>query len=425
MNLLSSWFGKKITLRDAGFWSAFVGGGSYAGKAVSADSAMQIATVWACVRLTAQAVSTLPLGMHEKLPGGGRQAAPDHPLAEVIGESPNADMTGLEFWEAVIAWLCTYGNAYAEIVRSGERVTALNLLPSGRTAPDRDPETDALTYVHVDRGKREVLPPEKVLHIKGFGFGGDLGLSPVRFGVQTLGTAIAADETAGRTLGAGMMPSGMLNSESVLTPEQRKQLAEVMAKWAGSSNAGKLMILEGGLKFEKITLDPEVMQLLETRRFHVEEICRWFGVPPIIVGHAAQGQTMWGSGVEAILIQWLTTGLNPWLTRIERRIRKQLIAPAERARFYAEFNREGLLQADSAAKAAFLSAMTQNGLMTRNEGRAKLNLPNKPGGDGLTAQTNLAPLDQLGAASDGQAARSAFRSWLGIEDRETARAESS
>ena len=134
---------------------------------------------------------------------------------------------------------------------------------------------------------------------------------------------------------------------------------------------------------------------------------------------------MWGRGIEALMLQWLTTGLNPWLTRIEKRIRKQLIAPAERSRIYREFNREGLLQADSAAKAAFLSAMTQNGLMTRNEGRAKLNLSNMPGGDVLTAQTNLAPLDQLGGASDGQAARAAVRSWLGIEDRETARAENS
>ena len=419
MNLLS-WLGRKITLRDGGFWSAFYGGASAAGKAVTVDTAMQLATVWACVRLTAQAVAMLPLGMHEKQSDGGRRSQPDHPLAEIIGDSPNADMTGLEFWEATVAWLCTYGNSYAEISRSGDRIVALNLLAADRTAPHRNPETDALTYVHVDRGKREVLPPESVLHIKGFGFGGDLGLSPVRFGVQTFGTAIAADETAGKTLGNGMMPSGLLTTEQVLLPDQRVQLGERMKQYASSTNAGKLMIMEAGIKFAPMTIDPETMQLLETRRFHIEEICRWFGVPPIIVGHAAQGQTMWGSGVEALLIQWLTTGLNPWLERIERRIAKQLIAPAERRRVYAEFNREALLQADSTAKASFLSQMTQNGLMTRNEGRSKLNLPSKPGGDALTAQTNLAPLDQLGAGSDGNAAREAFRSWLGISEKNDA-----
>ena len=227
MSLLS-WLGRRITLRNADFWSAFYGGESYAGKPVTTETAMTLAAVWACVRLTAQAVSMLPIGMHEKTAAGGRGALPDHPLAEIIGESPNADMTALEFWEAMVAWLCTWGNAYAEIVRSGDRVTALNLLPSDRTWPDRDPVNWDLSYTYTDRGKREVLPPEKVLHIKGFGFGGDLGLSPVRFGVQTFGTSLAADETAGRTLGAGMMPSGTLTTEQVLQPEQRTQLGEIM-----------------------------------------------------------------------------------------------------------------------------------------------------------------------------------------------------
>jgi phage portal protein BeeE len=124
---------------------------------------------------------------------------------------------------------------------------------------------------------------------------------------------------------------------------------------------------------------------------------------------------MWGSGVEAIVLQWLTTGLNPFLTRIEKRIRLQLIPPGDRRRIYAEFNREAMLQADSAGKAAFLSTMVQNALMTRNEARAKLNLAAMPGGDVLTAQTNLAPLDKLGGGAD-VTVKSALRSWLGIED---------
>src|SRR5690606_16736092 len=148
---------------------------------------------------------------------------------------------------------------------------------------------------------------------------------------------------------------------------------------------------------------------------HIEEICRWFGVPPIMVGHAAQGQTMWGTGVEQIILQWMTTGLNPLAKRIEARIKKQLIRPTGNRRRYAEFNREALLQMDSTAKANFLSSMTQNGLMTRNEGRAKLNLPRVEGADQLTAQTNLAPLDRLGAATDDQAARAVLQSWLGIK----------
>ena len=197
--------------------------------------------------------------------------------------------------------------------------------------------------------------------------------------------------------------------------QSRQRLAEQLKAYAGSRRAGKFMVLEGGLKYRAISLDPESTQMLETRRFSVEEIARWFGIPPIIVGHAAEGQTMWGTGVEAIVLQWLTTGLNPFLTRIERRIRKQLIPPGDRRRVYAEFNREALLQADTAGKASFLSTMVQNGLMSRSEGRAKLNLPSRAGADALSAQTNLAPLDRLGGSGDA-AVKSAFRSWLGLED---------
>ena len=125
---------------------------------------------------------------------------------------------------------------------------------------------------------------------------------------------------------------------------------------------------------------------------------------------------MWGSGVEQILLSWLTLGIDPICDRIEARIKKQLIRPTGNRRRYAEFNREALLQMDSKAKASFLSSMVQNGLMDRNEGRAKLNLPRREGGDRLTAQTNLAPLDQLGANDPGQQVRQAFRAWLSTGD---------
>lgn len=409
---LFGWIGRKITLRDGGFWGAFFGGESYTGKPVTPDTALQLAAVWACVRVTAQAVATLPVHMFERQPNGGRTRV-DHPLAEIIGDSPNEDLTSLEFWEGVTAWLCTWGNSYAEIVRSGDRIVALNLLPSDRVQVIRDLD-NRLTYVFTDRGQREELPRDRVLHIKGFGFGGDLGLSPIRFGVQTMGTAIAADEAAGRSLGSGMMTSGVLTPKEGITLDkpQREQLREILQQFAGSKNAGKSMILPGAFDYHRLSLDPEAMQLLETRRFNVEDVCRWFGVPPIIIGHAAQGQTMWGSGVEALVLQWLTTGLNPFLERIERRISKQLLAPGERRRIYAEFNREALLAMDSEAKAKFLSTMVQNALMSRNEARSKLNLPAVDGGDALTAQTNLAPLDRLGASDP----RAEMRNALGIDE---------
>jgi HK97 family phage portal protein len=389
-------------------WAAFFGGASHSGKPVTINSALQLSTFWACTRLTAGAIASMPLALYERRPDGSRVPAGEHPLRPILTDSPDGERTAFEFWEAAVAWLLVTGNAYAEISRIGGRVTALNLLPADGVSVDRDRATGALRYHFTDRGKPVDLPAEDVLHLRGFGFGGDVGLSVIRYGVHSLGAAIAADETAGKLLGNGMLPSGVLSSEADLTDEQRAQVGEIMEKYASSTNAGKLMVLPHGLKFDQLSLNPEDGQLLTSRAFSVEDVCRWFNMPPVIIGHAANGVTAWGSGIEQLILQWLTSSLNPLAIRLEKRIAMQLFAPGERARFYPEFNREGLLQADSAAKISFLSSAVQNGLMSRNEGRGKLNLPRVDGGDSLTAQTNLAPLDKLGGADPAATIRSAL-----------------
>lgn len=410
---------RRLRLSGGAGWSSLFGQQSTSGKTVTLDSALQLATFWACVRVNAQAVSSLPGSMYEKRDDGSRVKV-DDPIAQVLSESPNADQTPLEYWESQVAWLMTRGNAYSERVYSGKTLTALEPIDASRCSPVRNSEGE-LEYHFTDRGKLEILPRDKIFHIKGFGQGlknRDEGLSVISYGVNSLGAAMAADESAGRMFGNGLQSSGVLTSDQSLKPEQRQELQRVMQAYAGSDKAGKMMILEAGLSFNPITMNPDDAQLLETRRFGIEEICRWSNTPPIIIGHAGDGQTMWGSGVEQIMLSWLTLGVDPMCDRIEARIKKQLIRPTGNRRRYFEFNREALLQMDSAAKANFLSSMTQNGLMTRNEGRSKLNLPNMAGGDVLTAQTNLAPLESLGAANSAASARNAFMAWLGLNEKE-------
>ncbi|WP_313026665.1 phage portal protein [Brucella sp.] len=408
---------RRLSLKNGSGWAGAFGTSNHAGKSVHLHSVLQLATAWACIRLTAQAVSCLPLAMYEKRGNDDRVRVSDDDLAEVICDNPNEDQTALEYWESMVAWMAATGNAYSEKVQSGNRLVSLQPLASTHCAPFRDSDGE-LHYRVNDRGKAEVLPRGKVFHLRGFGFGGDMGLSPIQFGAQAFGSAIALDEATGKLYGNGLQASGVLSSDKTLEKDQREQLQTIMEKFVGSRNAGKLMVLEAGLKYDRLALSPVDAQMLENKRFSVEEICRWWGVPPIIIGHAAQGQTMWGSGVEQILLAWLTLGIDPLCDRIEARIKKQLIRPTGNRRRYAEFNREALLQMDSKSKAAFLSTMTQNGLMTRNEGRAKLNLPRKDGGDELTAQTNLAPLSQLGVATDNNSARAAMRAWLGVSSEE-------
>lgn len=369
---------------------------SVAGKQVSIESAMALSAFYAGVRVTSQAISSMGVGVYEKQSDGSREAVDRGELYDLFRVSPNADQTPQEFIEGVVAWLLVQGNSYALKDGTDSRYLSLLPMPSNLTHPVRDPKTNELVYEFIDRGKKVTFPREKVWHVKGFGFGGDAGLSAVRHGVNSLGSAMATDETASKMFASGMSASGFLSTDAVLTPEQRAQTGEMLKAYHGSSRAGKTLVLEAGMKYNALSLSPEDAQMLDTRRFNIEEICRWIGVPPIIVGHAAQGQTMWGSGVEQIMLAWLTLGLNPLAQRIEARIAKQLIRPRDRGKIYAEFNRERLLQMDSAAKANFLSQMTQNAIMTRNEARARLNLPRKDGADDLTAQTALAPLETLG-----------------------------
>lgn len=421
---------RRLRLTDGLGWSTFFGRHSSAGKIVTIDTAMQLSTAWACIKLSAQAVSSLPGAMFEKDVNDSREKVDDDDIAAVIAESPNEDQTPLEYWEGMVAWLMTSGNAYSEKVFNGTtigtrtpRLSALQPLMSTHCTPFRKPD-GTLVYRVVDRGKTEELPRDKVFHIKGFGQSLkniDLGLSPIAAGVNSLGAAMAAQDAAAKTFANGMRPTGFFLFDQVLKPEQRVQANKALvAPLQGSENAGGVGILEAGVKWQGVSLNPEDAQMLETRRFDVEEICRWFGVPPIIIGHAGDGQTMWGSGVEQILISWLTLGIDPICDRIEARIKKQLIRPTGNRRRYFEFNREALLQMDSKAKANFLSTMWNSGGMTRNEGRAKLNLPRSTdsNADKLTVQSAMVPLANLGAAQEGNQVRAAFMAWLGLNSEE-------
>lgn len=415
---LAGWIGRTIGLRDSNFWQSFLSAGSSSGKSVTVEKALQLSAVWSCVRLLAETIATLPLNFFER-DGEERKAATDHPLYELLHNQPNADMTSVEFWEMVMACLLLRGNAFVEIDRIGKRIASLTpLLPERMSITRRSDGSPKFTYNDDQTGKTREIAETDMWHIKGFGIGGLLGLSPVSYARETLGSAMAADEASGKIFANGMRPSGLLSMEQILNAKQREEVRESLAgQFAGSMNTGKMMVLEAGMKFQQITMNPEDAQMLETRSFNIEEICRWFRVPPVLIGH--NSQTTWGSGIEQIIIGFLTFSLTPWFRRIEMSIRRSLLAPGERNRFFAEFSAEGLLRADSSARAAFFSTMAQNGGMTRNEFRKKENLPPLPGGDILTVQSNLVPLDQLGKADIGQgAAKSALRQWLGITEQE-------
>ncbi|WP_395674712.1 phage portal protein [Inquilinus sp.] len=374
---------------------------AHAGEAVTDTSALALSAVWACVNLLAGTIASLPLMVYRTLPDGTKQVVKDHPLYRVLHDSPNADQTASDFWEFMAAALELRGNTYARKVKSGDRVIALApidpRLPSVRRLPSGSIEyrwtQDGVSYVETEAG---------VLHIRGFGGDPIGGLSTLHFGRHTFGLAQAADRTAGGMYSNGLRPSGVLTFDKFLTKEQRDELEPLLIeKFTGAMNAGRPMLLEGGSKWEQLSLTPEDAQMLESRAFSIEEICRFFGVPPVMIGHTSK-TTSWPTGVEqqGLILQKFT--LRRRLNRIEQALEKQLLTAADRAAgLTIEFNIQGLLRGDSAARATFYQSALTNGWMTINEVRALENLPSVAGGDVPRMQSQNVPITEAGQVPAG------------------------
>jgi HK97 family phage portal protein len=372
------------------------GGQTHSGERVSVETVLQLDAVFACIRLVAQTISTLPVMLYERGSGAGQAiVATEHPLYRVIHDRPNADMTAVDFWTAMVANKLARGNAYAAITkrRTDNSVISLDPLPSDRVRIDRQRD-GSRTYTYVFEGLTTVYQEEDILHLKGFSLDGYSGISAIAAGRQSLGTALSAERVAGTMFKNGMKPSGYLKIPQFLSAPQRQQTREYLQGFTGGENAGKIPMFEGGWEFAPLSIAPDDAQFLETRSFNVETICRWFGVPPSLIGHTEKSTT-WGTGLEQINLGFLTYTLRAHLKEIEQALSMKCLTPGDQTRFYAEFNVEGLLRADSKGRAEYYRTMGQSGFMTPNEIRALENLPPKPGGDNLLVQGAMMPLDVL------------------------------
>lgn len=396
MSLWRRLIGRPLTARDPDLYAALGDGETWAGENVSTQGALNLSAFWAGTRITAQTVASLSFELMEKQKDGTKVRVASHDLQELISDSPNADQTNIEFWEGRVLGLCTTGNGFAEKVHSagGSRLLALNPMPSD-TVARRDNDGN-LEYRFFDRGKEQILPEAKVFHIKAFG-DGDMGLSPVTMARQTLSLAIATERAAGQAYSKGLRTKGffvMPAGSKALTKEQRDDARKSLVEANSGKDAPWASILEGGVDFKAVSLSMRDAEMILNRRFNVEEVCRWIGVPPIIIGHAGDGQTMWGTGVASIMQGWLTLGLRAQLRRIEKAISKRILTAEERLRFSVKINYEDLLRADTAARATFYTSLLNAGVMTINEVRKLEGLPPVPGGDVPRMQMQNVPITQ-------------------------------
>lgn len=394
----TSLIARGLGLVDPRLYQFFSGGPTHAGEVVTIDTALQLDTVWACVRLISQTIATLPLFLYSRDSNGRGVVDDSHQLYRILHDRPNADMTATEFWEAQVAAVLLWGNSFAAIERGPTGIIAIMPMRPDRVTVRRI-EGGSLTYTYSFQGFVNTLNEEDVFHIKGFSLDGLMGISPITQARQSIASAIAAEKSSGAFFRNGMRPSQVMESPTYLSDAQRTLAKASIEQFTGAVNTGKVPLLEGGWKLTPLSIPPEDAQLLATRAFNVETLCRWFDVPPAMVGHTEK-TTAWGTGLEQMLLWFLAFSLRPHLKRIEQAISKSLMTTEEQSTgvggLYAEFNVEGLLRADSKGRSELYKVLVDTGLRTRNEIRELDNLGPLEGGDDLTIMSNMLPLKLLG-----------------------------
>lgn len=395
---LLGWLGVPIDLFNTAFWSE-VGGTKVAGQNVNSDTALRLSAVWSCVRLIAETISTLPLQIYERMPDG-RRIAVGHPLYNIVHTSPNADSTAAVFWEAMLVSMLFQGNGIAEKQYVGNKLVGLKFLVPNRLAINKDTNGNRIfTYTKSDGTQRDI-PESRLFRVPGFTLDGDWGVSAIYYGANVIASGLASQNAANATFEKGLAPTIAFTLAGKVNPAQRDEFREMVHTKTGALQAGEPVILENGMTAAPLGINPKDAQLLESRKFSVEEICRWFRVPPWMVGHSI-GTSNWGTGIEQQMIGFLTFVIAPWLDRIEQHINKYLLSPQDQLKFYAEFNVEGLLRADSKSRAEYYGTMVDRGLMTRDEVRQKENLPPMGGNAAvLTVQGAMMPIDKLGETAN-------------------------
>ena len=391
--------GQSFTLADQEVnqkLTTILGGQTYTGKAVTERTAMQVTTVWACVRLLAETMGAMPSAIYRAEKSGNATKTDDHPLHEVLVEQPNADMNGLEAREARTANIALRGNQIALIERrSSGDVSSLYPVPYGQVQRKRDSSTDyEMRYGITDRGKLEWYPPEKVWHTKGFSFNGLEGLSPIGYAREAMALALAGEEFNARLFGQGLIPSALVSIPQWLTDDQREKANKKMLELhAGLQNMRKPMLLEGGMKVEAGLMTPDDAQFLQLRQFTVVELCRLFGVKPHMIAALERATD---NNIEKLSLEFVMYTMLPYIRRDEVGARK-LFKLADRSTFFYRYNFEGLLRADSQARALLYSILLQNGVYNRNEVRAleNRNASDAPGMDDYTVQLNMTVIQLL------------------------------
>lgn len=388
---------------DAGY--SFLFGRTTSGKPVNERTAMQTTAVYACVRILAEAVASLPLHVYEYQDDGGKKLVHDHPLYYLLHDEPNPEMTSFVFRETLMSHLLIWGNAYAQIIRDGAgRVLGLYPLLPDKMDVQRD-DRGNIYYVYSRNSDENPmfkeygdirLKAEDVLHIPGLGFDGLIGYSPIAMAKNAVGMTLACEEYGASFFANGANPGGVLEHPGVL-----KDPSKVRESWnsvyRGVNNAHKIAVLEEGMKYQQIGIPPEEAQFLETRKFQINEIARLYRIPPHMVGDLDKSSF---SNIEQQSLEFVKYTLDPWVIRWEQSLQRSLLLPGEKGKYFIKLNVDGLLRGDYQSRMNGYAVGRQNGWFSANDIREMENMnpiPDEQGGNLYLINGAMTKLADAGA----------------------------
>ena len=418
-------------MRDSG--TIFTFGTANSGERVDEKSAMQIATVYACVRLLAESVAQLPLHLYRYTDGGiGKEMAAEHPLYPLIHRRPNPEMSSFTWREIMMVHLLLYGNSFNQIIRDGRNgILGLYPLLPENVEVDRDEHGELYYVYHAytdeapgEKNKDIYFRRDEILHIPGLGFNGLVGFSPIAMMKNALGTNLAVEKYGSAFFKNGAQPSGVLEHPGVLKdPEKIRR--NWSAVYGGANNAHQVALLEEGMSYKPISLPPEDSQFLSTRQFGVEEICRIFRVPPHMV-QDLQRATF--NNIEHMGIEFVMHTLMPWLVRIEQAMIKDLLVEEEQNELFPKFNVDGLMRGDYKSRMEGYAIAINNGIMSVNDVRRLENLDpldEAEGGDFHIINGSYTKLADVGRNYGGNSVAEQEKQEAGDAPREEAEQEQS
>lgn len=388
--------------RQAGIQSGIPA--QYSGEsavAVTPDVALGLSAVWAATRLISETVASMPINVYRVNRATGESVlAPEHPLALLFSNKVNRWQTKQEFFETITYQKVMVGNCYSYIQRgTGGRIVGLVPLMSSQMQVILK-DDGSLEYRYNDGKTERIYNESEIWHVKLFG-NGIIGLSPMGFARNAIGIGQGAEHAVTKIYRNGGKASGILTIDKVLSKEQREAVKKNFSDLS-EGNADRLLVLEAGFGYTQTSLSPSDIELLASRRYQVEDIARFYGVPSVLINDTSSG-TSWGSGVQQIVQGWYKLGLRPYLERYEASIRCNLLTPQERNEIEIEFDFNSLLRPDQAERIKYYKEGVQGGIITPNEARLAEGWKPLEGGDSLLVQQQMVKLENIDDVDRGMA----------------------